>query len=365
MKKLLLIITSLLLCFSLSSCAIFNLLSFSSLGFIGSEDEDHIFYFVPEESYFDGCRVDGDSVIFTYAICFCDEYEFDEKILIYAAFDKKELDGWVEYEKMYEGLDENGEPLFATVKAGETSIIKFSFRGKYLGGQLPDTLSFPEEIMIMQEILWEKSDEMKNDLESEKTMELENYLYNKVKPIIEGFDEDSIYALSFFVYANFGNEYKGINSFPEFSVGYNTESVADGAGKFSEERWNFAFWEQNNVPVIDPAEGGEGAEFLLDWYKEQGIDNVGADEDEESAYDESMNYVGKGPVGYYELLCAASNVAKRLQEEGFVEKALGSPVPIIVHELEYPWYVAEATKNANPNGEADDFLIAVGKNFEE
>lgn len=77
-----------------------------------------------------------------------------------------------------------------------------------------------------------------------------------------------------------------------------------------------------------------------------------------------MNNIGKGPVGYYELLCAVSNVAKKLQTDGSIATQFGN-IPVIVHDLEYPWYIAEATKNANPNGEADVFLKALKEEFPE
>ena len=69
-----------------------------------------------------------------------------------------------------------------------------------------------------------------------------------------------------------------------------------------------------------------------------------------------MQYIGKGPVGYYELLSEITVVAKKIQDSGFINKKFGKALPIIIHDLEYPWYVIEATKKANPNGEADEFL---------
>jgi hypothetical protein len=78
-------------------------------------------------------------------------------------------------------------------------------------------------------------------------------------------------------------------------------------------------------------------------------------------YDEEYNYIGKGPVGHLELINLAANVAKRLQEEGFVANKFKKPLPIIIHGLECAWYDIEATKKANPNGEADTYLIAIDK----
>ena len=72
-----------------------------------------------------------------------------------------------------------------------------------------------------------------------------------------------------------------------------------------------------------------------------------------------MRYIGKGPVGYYELLLEITAVAKRLQDCGFIKNKFGKPIPIIIHDLEYPWYIFEATKTANSNGEANVFFDAM------
>ena len=183
---------------------------------------------------------------------------------------------------------------------------------------------------------------------------LEEYLYEKIIPIIRSWDEKDIYAISFFVYSNEAYVYQGISNFPEFSVGYNTEADCNGADLYDEERWNFAFWRQNNEYIIESTEAKEGAEFLLNWYRSRGIENIGF-EDFDADYDADMKYIGKGPVGYYELLCAVSNVAKRIQVEGIISDKFGH-IPVLVHGLEHTWYFEEATRNANPNGEADAFL---------
>jgi len=69
----------------------------------------------------------------------------------------------------------------------------------------------------------------------------------------------------------------------------------------------------------------------------------------------------KGPVGHYELILLVSEVAKRLQQEGYCEKLFGKKIPIIIHGLEYTWYDIEATNNANLNGEATVFIDALTK----
>ncbi len=182
-------------------------------------------------------------------------------------------------------------------------------------------------------------------------------LYDTVKTIIANWNEDGIYALSFFVYSNEAYKYNGFRNVSSFAVSYNTENDCEGAEQYDEERWNYAFWRQDETPVIDPDAPNELNALLFEWYKENGITNIG-DEDED-CYDEDCNYIGKGPIGHYELLGLVSELAKRLQEEAFIEKKFGRKLPILVHGLEYAWYDIEATRNANVNGEADAFLKAM------
>lgn len=193
-----------------------------------------------------------------------------------------------------------------------------------------------------------------------KMIDLQAYLENKLRDIISAWNENDIYAISFFVYSNEAYEYNGYSNVTKFSVSYNTENDCNGAGELSEERWNYAFWRQDETPIIDVDNENEGIKILFDWYKENRIDNIGY-EDYNACYDNEMRYIGKGPVGYYELLSEITDVAKRLQDSGFVKNKFGTPIPIIIHDLEYPWYIIEATKKANPNGEADMFLSAMNE----
>ena len=188
--------------------------------------------------------------------------------------------------------------------------------------------------------------------------DLKDYLEKQVRRIISGWDEEGIYAISFFVYANEAYEYNGYSNVTEFSVSYNTEQDCDGAGALAEERWNYAFWRQNETPVIAADDENEGMRMLFDWYRENGIEKIGY-EDSTTCYDEEMRYIGKGPVGYYELLTEITAVANTLQASGFIKEQFGRPIPIIIHDLEYSWYALEATEKANPNGEADQFLTAM------
>ena len=141
-----------------------------------------------------------------------------------------------------------------------------------------------------------------------------------------------------------------------FSISYNTESDCPEAGEYDEERWNYAFWRQNEVPIIYTDERNPLTDLLFEWYKECGLENIGFESDD--VYDENCNYIGKGPVGHYELLSVVSEIASELQNEGFITNKFGKKLPLIIHGLEYAWFDIEATKRGNPNGEADTFLKA-------
>ena len=186
-------------------------------------------------------------------------------------------------------------------------------------------------------------------------IDLQAYLEQKLRGIISAWHADDIYAISFFVHTNESYEYDGVSNVTECSVGYQTEHDCRGAGELSEERWNYAFWRQEETPVIEAADENEGMKILFDWYRENGIQHIGY-EDPAACYDHEMRYIGKGPVGCYELLCEIAQVARKLQVSGFIKAQFGRPIP-----MEYPWYCIEATARANPSGEADTFFAAMKK----
>lgn len=193
-------------------------------------------------------------------------------------------------------------------------------------------------------------------------IDFRKYLEEKICGVISGYEDEDIYAIAFFVEANEAYQYNGYSNVTQFSVSYNTEKDCEYADGLSEVRWNYAFWRQNETYIIDPDNKNEGAKILFEWYKENGIENIGF-EDFDLSYDSDMNYIGKGPIGYFELLSEIAAVAKKLQESGFIKNKFGHSIPIIIHDLEYPWYIIEANKIANPNGEADMFLAAMEEIF--
>ena len=195
----------------------------------------------------------------------------------------------------------------------------------------------------------------------EEDIEVEGFekaLYEKVKNEILSWNEDDIYAISFFVDSNGAYEYKGYENVSTWAISYNTEEDCDGADELDEERWNYAFWRQDQTMIIDVDAPNKYTDALFKWYEEHGIKNIG-EENEDEMYDEDMNYIGKGPAGHYELLQLASSVAEKLQKEGIIKEHFGKEIPVIIHGLEYAWYDLEATAKANPDGQADTFFKAM------
>ena len=186
-------------------------------------------------------------------------------------------------------------------------------------------------------------------------MDFEGYLYDRVLPVIQSWNEKDLYAISFFVYSNEAYYYQGISNVSEFCIVYCTEEGCGHAPLFSEERWNLPLCREGETYIISPDDADAGMQALFAWYKQLGLKNIGY-ESMDDMYDENMCYIGKGPIGYYELLCAGSNVAKRLQTEGIIRRKFGHPIPIIVHALELYDLIKEATEHANPDGEAESFL---------
>lgn len=187
-------------------------------------------------------------------------------------------------------------------------------------------------------------------------MVLKRYLKEKIEEEVQKWEGEDIDAISFLLNSS-------AYSFPLLEISFNTKKGCASASKYSEERWNIACWDTDGKFLIDSAEKDAGYMLAMDWFKEQGIDHVGDEEDENTCYDSNMEYIGKGPVGFYELLGLVSSIARHLQTNGFIKNRFGD-IPIIVHDLEYAWYSKEATLYANPNGEADDFIEALERGFE-
>ncbi len=264
--------------------------------------------------------------------------------------------------KFPEEFDEILSPL--EFDEGHKTANKMMFYNHYNGEY--NTVPYPEEQYNLMAVFYHSDtnmleifeydriglDSQENTREEIELTELENALYNKIESEIRTWNEADIYAISFFVYSNEAYTYRGFDNVTEWYISYNTESDCAGAGQFDEERWNYAFWRHNETPIFYSDSPNELTDMLFDWYEEQGITNIGEENDNDVC-----------PAGCYEVMQMAANVAKKLHADGVIKEQFGKDIPIIVHELDYYDLIGEITKEANPDGQAKVFLRALEMDF--
>ncbi len=127
-----------------------------------------------------------------------------------------------------------------------------------------------------------------------------------LKNAVTSWKNENIYAISVFINHS-GHEVT------DFAISFNIEEHQVG-----EERWNYAFWNQEEKDLMYLLEERE-----TDWKK---------------------------------LLELISSAVRKLQEDGFFKKVFGKDIAVIIHGYEYEDIELEATRNANPNGQADAFF---------
>jgi hypothetical protein len=157
-------------------------------------------------------------------------------------------------------------------------------------------------------------------------------------------DRDDAYVVSLFVYDEEDDPRR-----PTVTVGFNTESQVAREGGDDENRWNYAFFLQNQLAIVcdtdmDPA----GASLRESWAREQGL-WYGDGEPERTAFDERGAPLTKG---FVDVLV---EVVQGLHSGGDVERIFDRPLPVLIHELEYYDAIARQNLRANPPGVADAF----------
>lgn len=168
-------------------------------------------------------------------------------------------------------------------------------------------------------------------------------------------EAEDIYVISFFI----DNERDDPRQ-PTLTIGYNTEAqfrrtIADASDE-AEARWNYAFWLQNELTVIgDLTRDPDGAAARHQWISELGLWY-----DEPTRPEDWITTVGPTAA----LIEASFNqacvqLARDLHNDGVIKSAIGKPVPVVLHELEYYEGIARRTEAANPPGLPDDFTAWV------
>ena len=201
------------------------------------------------------------------------------------------------------------------------------------------------------------------------TMRFKEILRTRILEILDTWPAEDQYAIMFFIYPNEAYEHRGYTNIPEFQMLYRCESdlqvdhnpYFNPLGDF-EGRWYPAFWDYDlRTPVIDHYEPKVNADALIDWYEAIGLEQIGYEDPEKMYGDDGVVYIGRGPNGLPELLEVVVQIAQELHRDGTIERKFGREVPIIFADHEYTWYMIEATREANPNGEADEFIDACVK----
>ena len=185
------------------------------------------------------------------------------------------------------------------------------------------------------------------------TKALETHIYNVIHREINSIGDDAasdIYALSFWLYGDEDDPRRQVVDF-----NYNTLSQArdaqEDASDPEEAKWNFAFWLQNEIVMIGDEADTAGSELREAWINERGL--MYTDEDEEADFDRCMQL---GEKIYNEFWKICARVGKRLHDSGAIIARFGNSIPIIIHNLEYDDKGAAITREANPEGVADDFV---------
>ncbi|MFD4478327.1 hypothetical protein ACFWPU_19790 [Streptomyces sp. NPDC058471] len=177
------------------------------------------------------------------------------------------------------------------------------------------------------------------------------HLVERALASIPAADAGDIYAVSFLI----DNEDDDPRQ-PTLTIGYNTEtqarhSIRDASDQ-AEARWNYAFWIQNELTVVgdltsDPA----GATARQEWITALGL---WYDEPTDPAdWDSVIGPLAAQIEARFNQTCC--QLARTLHTTGIIERSVGRPVPVIVHELEYYEAIARQTEAANPPGLADEF----------
>ncbi len=135
-------------CSDLLGCIVFDAKTGEILLLNRKPVSDSPFYWVHEKSHFVDYEINGDRIKFRYSIHFVNSSNDDMQVSLSAKFKSKELKGWLKKESFFKGCDQNGEMLYAIIKANDKADVIFSFEGEYLGGEVNKNLSFPEELII-------------------------------------------------------------------------------------------------------------------------------------------------------------------------------------------------------------------------
>ena len=169
-------------------------------------------------------------------------------------------------------------------------------------------------------------------------------LKNAIQEIANEEDKKEVYALSFCCTCDDDDL-----RFPKITLGYNTLSNVKeesyNATSKEDAKWNFDYWLQTEVETV----GGKKDKLLKQWFAKTPYfysdeENDRAIEEDEELYE----LLKKGDKFGKDFIKEVIALAKRLLDDGEVEKVFGRNIPIIIHQRDFEDTPISWTKKANP-----------------
>ena len=178
-------------------------------------------------------------------------------------------------------------------------------------------------------------------------------LKNAIQEIANEEDKKEVYALSFCCTCDDDDL-----RFPKITLGYNTLSnvkeESSNATSKEDAKWNFDYWLQTEVETV----GGKKDKLLKQWFAKTSYfysdeENDRAIEEDEELYDKLLK---KGDKFGKDFIKEVIVLAKRLLDDGEIEKVFGRNIPIIIHQRDFEDTPISWTKKANPAKLIKEFL---------
>lgn len=146
--------------------------------------------------------------------------------------------------------------------------------------------------------------------------------------------------------------------FPELRLGWNTNTrwtqccprsgQKPSASSPGEAKWNYAFWLQKESNLIG---GADDEKLKHDWMSANGfnftLDELGGNEEE---------YDRRSHLRTIALWQIGAELAKQLRVSEKFTSIFGNTIPIIVHEVHMDGCEEEYVKQANQEGQAEDYF---------
>ena len=176
---------------------------------------------------------------------------------------------------------------------------------------------------------------------------MKEQLKEAIMQTIASWDEPDIYVVSLYVY-----DYDDDPCRPTVTVGYNTESYMNEELEYAsdedEARWNYAFWLQNDDFIFGM---DDTADTVRQWIINSNFAYCQVCDTTPIEYESEIT------EAFVEILV---DIVRELHESGFIQETFGHEIPVIIHELEYYYEIAEQNICANGIELVEDFARFCG-----